>query len=243
LPPDGDTDGSAANALFKRNRVVEMKLGVAKLAHDEVPFLGLTPASNGNIAMSVRIEGPSEYVDGEPPMTKATLNRAMLNNLATACAAVALATAMVPAMAQETGRTRVGTLTCNISPGVGMIVGGQRQLSCIYASARGSAREAYEGAVSTLGLDIGATSGGQLAWAVFAPTTLRQAALAGTYTGATAGGTVGAGASANVLVGGSDRTVIMQPVSVQAQTGVNIAAGVSTLELRPATAPVRRRAQ
>jgi hypothetical protein len=202
------------------------------------------PASNGNLAMPVRIEGPSEYVDGEPPMTKTTLNRTMLNSLATACAALALTLATVPATAQEAGRTRVGTLTCNISPGVGLVVGGQRQLSCIYASARGRAREAYEGTVSTLGLDIGATSGGQMAWAIFAPTTLRRAALAGTYTGATAGGTVGAGASANVLVGGSDRTVIMQPVSLQAQTGMNIAAGVSTLELRPATVPAAgRRAQ
>jgi hypothetical protein len=170
------------------------------------------------------------------------MNKAMLNRT-TACAALALALALVPATAQETGRTRVGTLTCNISPGVGMIVAGQRQLSCIYASARGRAREAYQGTVSTLGLDIGATSGGQLTWAVFAPTTLRRAALAGTYTGATAGGTVGAGAGANLLVGGSDRTVIMQPVSVQAQRGVNITAGVSSMELRPATAPARRTAQ
>src|ERR1700716_3746647 len=134
-----------------------------------------------------------------PPM-----NKAMLNGT-TACAALALALALVPATAQESGRTRVGTLTCNISPGVGMIVAGQRQLSCIYASARGRAREAYEGTFSTLGLDIGATSGGQLTWAVFAPTTLRRAALAGTYAGATAGGTVGAGASANVLGGGGGR--------------------------------------
>jgi hypothetical protein len=193
--------------------------------------------------MSLRIEGSSEYVDGEPPMTKATLNRAMLNNLATACAALALALAVVPATAQEAGRTRVGTLTCNISPGVGLVVGGQRQLSCIYASARGRAREAYEGTVSTLGLDIGATTGGQLAWAVFAPATLPRGALAGTHTGATAGGTVGAGASANVLVGGPDRRIIMQPASVQGQTGVNIAAGVSTMELRPAAAPTRRKAQ
>jgi hypothetical protein len=170
------------------------------------------------------------------------MNKAMLNRT-TACAALALALALVPATAQETGRTRVGTLTCNISPGVGMIVAGQRQLSCIYASARGRAREAYQGTVGTLGVDIGATSGGQLTWAVFAPTTLRRAALAGTYTGATAGGTVGAGAGANLLVGGSDRTVIMQPVSVQAQRGVNLTAGVSSMELRPATAPARRTAQ
>jgi hypothetical protein len=165
------------------------------------------------------------------------------NNLVTACAALALALALVPASAQEAGRTRVGTLTCNISPGAGMIVAGQRQLSCVYASARGRAREAYEGTFSTLGLDIGATSGGQLTWAVFAPTTLRRAALAGTYAGATAGGTVGAGVGANFLVGGSDRSVALQPVSVQMQTGLNIAAGISSMELRPATAPAPRRAQ
>lgn len=170
------------------------------------------------------------------------MNEAMLNRT-TACAALVLALAIVPATAQQAGRTQVGTLTCNISPGVGMIVAGQRQLSCIYASARGRAREAYEGTVSTLGLDIGATSGGKLTWAVFAPTTLRRAALAGTYAGATAGGTVGAGVGANLLIGGSDRTVALQPLSVQGQTGVNITAGVSSMELRPATAPARRKAQ
>lgn len=170
------------------------------------------------------------------------MNKAMLNR-PIAYAALVLALAIVPATAQQAGRTQVGTLTCNISPGVGMIVAGQRQLSCIYSSARGRAREAYEGTVSTLGLDIGATSGGKLTWAVFAPTTLRRAALAGTYAGATAGGTVGTGVGANLLIGGSDRTVALQPLSVQGQTGVNITAGVSSMELRPASASAPRRSQ
>ncbi|WOH62527.1 DUF992 domain-containing protein [Bradyrhizobium sp. BWC-3-1] len=147
---------------------------------------------------------------------------------------------MLPATAQEGPRTRVGTLTCNLSPGVGMIVAGQRQLSCTYTSAKGRTREAYVGTVTNIGLDIGATSAGQLTWAVFAPTTLRRAALAGTYAGATAGGTVGVGVGANLLVGGSDRTVALQPISLQTQMGVNIAAGISTMELQPATAPARR---
>jgi hypothetical protein len=176
-------------------------------------------------------------------MNKATLNRTTFFSLATTCVALTLGFATAPATAQDAGRTRVGTLTCNIAPGVGLVVGGQRQLSCIYASARGRARDAYEGTVSTLGLDIGATTGGQMAWAVFAPASLGRGALAGTHTGATAGGTVGAGASANVLVGGPDRRIIMQPAAVQGQTGVNIAAGVSTLELRPAAAPARRMAK
>jgi len=175
-------------------------------------------------------------------MTEVTRGRTALNILPAGCATLALALAVVPATAQEAGRTKFGTLKCNISPGVGMIVAGQRQLNCMYASPRSRGREAYEGTFSTLGLDIGATSGGQLTWAVFAPTTLRRAALAGTYTGATAGGTVGVGAGANVLVGGSDRTVTLQPLSVQAERGVNVAAGISNMELRPAAAPARQRA-
>jgi uncharacterized protein DUF992 len=176
-------------------------------------------------------------------MNKPMLNRTKLTSLATACSAVALALAMVPATAQQAGRTRVGTLTCSISPGVGMIVAGQRQLGCIYASARGRAREAYAGTVGTLGLDIGATPGGEMTWAVFAPTTLRRTALAGTYVGATAGGTVGAGVGANLLIGGSNRTVALQPISVQAQRGVNVAAGVSRMELLPVTAAARSKTQ
>jgi hypothetical protein len=163
-----------------------------------------------------------------------------LSGLAAGCA-LALTLGSAPASAQEPGRARVGTLTCNIAPSVGMIVGGQKQLSCIFTPARGRGREAYEGRINTLGLDIGATSGGQLAWAVLAPTTLRRGALAGSYGGATAGGTVGVGLGANFLVGGSDRTVTLQPLSVQAERGLNVAAGISNLELRPAAAPLRRR--
>jgi hypothetical protein len=169
------------------------------------------------------------------------MKRATLDSFSIGGAAMALAIAVAPAMAQEPGRARVGTLTCNISPGVGMVVAGQQQLRCVYASARGRAREAYDGTVSTFGLDLGATSGGRLTWDVLAPTTLRRGALAGTYGGATAGGTVGIGIGANVLVGGSDRTVSLQPISVQEQTGLNVSAGITNLELRPAGAPARRR--
>ena len=73
-----------------------------------------------------------------------------------------------------------------------------------------------------------------MVWAVYAPTSKKIAALAGTYTGASAEATVGAGLGANVLLGGSDRTVSLQPISVQGQAGLNLAAGVASLELRPA---------
>ena len=57
--------------------------------------------------------------------------------------------------------------------------------------------------------------------------------LTGTYTGASAEVSVAAGLGANVLVGGSNRTVALQPLSVQGQVGLDIAAGIGQLELHP----------
>jgi len=92
----------------------------------------------------------------------------------------------------------------------------------------------YTGSITKFGLDLGATAGGEMAWSVFAPSNKRFGALAGHYGGATAEATVGAGVGANVLVGGSNRTVTLQPLSVQGQTGLNLAVGVAGLELHPA---------
>ena len=58
--------------------------------------------------------------------------------------------------------------------------------------------------------------------------------LAGRYTGATAEVSVAAGLGANVLVGGSNRTVALQPLSLQGQVGLDVAAGVGQLDLHPA---------
>ena len=151
-----------------------------------------------------------------------------------AAAAIALALALTAsAAAQAPERAKVGMLTCDISGGIGMIVASQKQLQCLFTPSAPGPREAYVGTISKFGLDLGATTGGELAWAVYAPTDARFAALAGNYVGATAEATVGAGLGANVLVGGSNRTVALQPVSVQGQGGLNVAAGVAELALRP----------
>jgi len=112
-----------------------------------------------------------------------------------------------------------------------MIVTSQKTMACTFAPTKGG-KEVYTGSITKFGLDIGATNQGRMVWAVFAPTSSKAGALTGTYTGATAEATVGAGLGANVLLGGSDRTVSLQPVSVQGQTGLNLAAGVSGLQLR-----------
>jgi hypothetical protein len=153
-----------------------------------------------------------------------------------AAAAMAVAAAVafpIPAPAQA-NRTKVGTLTCDISGGIGLIIASKKDVTCMFTPAERGPREVYVGSISKFGLDIGATAGGEMVWAVYAPTNRKFGALAGHYGGATAEATVGAGLGANVLVGGSNSTVALQPVSVQGQAGLNVAAGVAGLDLRPA---------
>lgn len=129
-------------------------------------------------------------------------------------------------------RAKVGTLTCNLAPTVGLIVASHQRLSCTYTSDGPFPREVYVGSITTVGLDIGVKGGGRMLWAVFAPTSgFPHGALAGTYVGASADVAVGLGLGANALVGGSHRSFALQPLSVEANTGVNLAAGVSELRL------------
>ena len=152
-----------------------------------------------------------------------------------AVAAVAVQLALpVSAMAQSSNRTKAGTLTCDISAGIGLIVGSKKNVTCVFTPAQPGPREVYVGSINKFGLDVGATSGGEMMWSVFAPSNKKFGALAGQYGGGSAEATVGAGLGANVLVGGSDRTVALQPVSLQGQTGLNLAVGVAGLDLHPA---------
>lgn len=154
---------------------------------------------------------------------------------ALAALAVAAAVALpAPTMAQAPVRTKVGTLTCDISAGIGLIIASKKNVSCLFTPSQPGPREVYTGSIGKFGLDVGATTGGEMIWAVYAPTDRRFGALAGNYGGASAEATVGAGLGANVLVGGSNRTVTLQPVSVTGQTGLNLAVGVAGLELNPA---------
>ena len=134
-----------------------------------------------------------------------------------------------PARAQ--GGAQVGTLSCNVASGWGFVFGSSRSLRCTFA---GSGRtEHYAGSIRRFGVDIGYTSAGVLIWAVLAPTSnLAPGALAGEFVGATGSATVGVGAGANVLVGGSNRTISLQPVSFEGSTGLNVAAGIGAISLR-----------
>ncbi len=156
----------------------------------------------------------------------------MVKKLAVTIGALGLAagalTAAPPAEAQG---VRVGVLTCNVSSGFGFIFGSSRSLNCTFAPPQGK-REHYTGAINRFGVDIGYIQGGVIVWGVIAPAAnLAPGALAGNFGGATASATVGVGLGANVLVGGSNNSIALQPVSIEGTTGLNVAAGIAAMSL------------
>lgn len=138
------------------------------------------------------------------------------------------------AFAQKNEGVRVGVLTCSVEGGPGFVFGSSKELRCHFKSSDGR-DERYVGAINKFGLDIGVTGPAVMTWAVLAPTEeVGRGALSGNYVGAAANASVGVGAGANVLVGGNDDTVSLQPLSVQGQTGVNAALAIAELVLEPA---------
>jgi hypothetical protein len=136
------------------------------------------------------------------------------------------------AAAQAPQGTSVGTLTCKMAPSIGLIFGSQQRMACRFAPSGPYPPEAYVGVMNTIGLDIGITAGGAMAWGVFAPTAgPMPGALAGTYVGASGAIGVGVGVGANLLFGGSGRSIALQPLSVEGSVGINLSLGVSGLTL------------
>jgi hypothetical protein len=154
-------------------------------------------------------------------------------NLVTAAALIAVIGLSAPtAHAQQKATVRAGYLTCHVASGWGFIFGSSRSLKCAYARDK-DYTEYYTGSITKFGADIGYLSSGVILWAVVAPTTdLGQGALAGHYGGATASVALGVGAGANVLVGGFKKSIALQPVSIEGQNGLNVAAGVAELALK-----------
>jgi hypothetical protein len=156
--------------------------------------------------------------------------------------AAMLGAALVSLTATAPSATQVqsGVLACNVAPGIGFVIGSSKSLSCVFHPARGRP-EYYAGTISRVGLDLGATGPGQFAWGVFTAGPPHRYALAGDYGGPGVGIALGAGGSANTLVGGYADTISLQPLS-GTTTGLNLSAGIGALTLQPVAAgPPRRR--
>ncbi|WP_246663434.1 DUF992 domain-containing protein [Rhizobium sp. WL3] len=140
------------------------------------------------------------------------------------------------ASATETGKAqRVGTLSCEIEGGVGLLVTSSRAVDCQFRGSDGEV-ERYTGSIGRLGLDVGVTGKTYMSWIVVNTEASRigDGALAGSYVGASANAALGVGLGANALIGGNAKNFGLQPLSAQAGTGLNLAAGVTRLQLQKA---------
>jgi hypothetical protein len=148
-------------------------------------------------------------------------------------AAASLAAPFAGLNAQPVERVQVGVLECRGGATIGFIVGSVTNLGCVLRI-DGFAEDRYVATIRKVGVDLGITEETALAWGVFAPTKrLGPGDLSGNYVGAQGSATIGVGAGGNVLVGGSNNSIALQPLSLQGQVGLSVAAGLESLELRP----------
>ena len=158
--------------------------------------------------------------------------------LAAVVAAAGLLVSAAPSFAQSGPPT--GRLTCNVGAGLGLVVTSQRPMNCTFAPRRGPPQR-YTGVVRNFGLDLGTIRSNTMSWRVYGPYARAPlGALSGQYAGATAGASAGVGGSANLLVGGNNNEVTLQPLSLQGSRGVNVALGVTGFELTLVTGGRRR---
>jgi hypothetical protein len=156
-----------------------------------------------------------------------------ITNITRLAAGLALATSVLAAAPALADGTKVGTLTCDTSSGIGLIIVQKQSMTCTFASADGSMTDTYTGSIATYGVALGKIDKGILVWAVIAPNSgMQKGALAGDYGGAGASAAVGVGAGANALVGGTGRAFSLAPLSVEGQTGLNLAGGVKAMTLK-----------
>jgi len=156
----------------------------------------------------------------------------MSRKLKAASGAAAVAALLAVANPAAAAGVKVGVLSCHVSSGWGFIFGSSKDLHCNFSPSGRGYGERYVGSVSKFGVDVGYTSGGVLVWDVIAPTTtIKRGALAGAYAGVSGSATVGVGAGANILVGGFNRSITLQPVSIEGNTGLNVAAGIGEITL------------
>lgn len=146
---------------------------------------------------------------------------------------VILSCASLPVLAQSRPGVEAGVLRCNVSSGGSFIFGSTKGLICTFKPARDRPEESYTGTINKFGIDIGEVKSAEFIWAVLAPSAdLDPGALAGNYAGVSAGATLGVGLEANALIGGFDKSIALNPLSVAGTQGLDIQAGVASMSLK-----------
>jgi hypothetical protein len=157
-----------------------------------------------------------------------------LTVLSAIAAATTLTACIGAAEAQQPAqRVQVGVLQCRGGASIGFIVGSVTNLGCVLRI-NGIPEDYYTAAIQKVGIDLGFTENTALAWTVFSPVAQPgRGDIAGNYVGVDASAAAIVGAGGNVLLGGSNNSIALQPLSVEGETGISVAAGLENLELRP----------
>ena len=151
--------------------------------------------------------------------------------LSTAAVLLAAGSFLATPAAQAQPGVKVGVLTCQVDPGWGLVLGSSKTMSCSYTPNEGTG-DFYTGKITKIGVDVGYTGGARMIWGVFAPSRdVSPGALEGNYAGVSAQATAGVGVGANVLIGGFQRSITLQPLSVEGTKGLNVAAGIGAISL------------
>jgi len=149
--------------------------------------------------------------------------------LAYASSGAVLAAALAAFAGSAQAQDSTGVLRCDVSGGIGLVFGSSRELQCTYTGNDGRTQY-YNGEIKKFGIDIGFTKSGVIIWGVLAPNVnMAPGALSGTYAGVSAQAAAVRGVGANALV--STNKIMLNPLSVEGVKGVNIAAGVTGLNL------------
>ena len=149
------------------------------------------------------------------------------------CLGLAMLFGATPAVAQAQARVEAGMLFCTVSPSVGALVASRRRVECRLSFFADRRAERYTGTITRFGVDVGVTAGGVLSWRVVTRTRgTGPGMIAGHYVGVSADVSVGIGAGAKVLVGGSRRSTMLHPIAFVGNIGLNAAAGVTGMTLR-----------
>ncbi|MFM9841916.1 MAG: DUF992 domain-containing protein [Dongiaceae bacterium] len=152
---------------------------------------------------------------------------------ATAAALAAMIAAFAAGGASAEGGVKAGYLKCDVEGNVSFIFGSSRDIFCTYTPQGTKRVDRYSGTIEQYGLDIGYRENGVMLWGIIAPTgDVGPGALAGSYGGASASVAAVYGVGANALVGGSKKSIVLQPLSVEGIQGLNLAAGIGVLKLR-----------
>jgi hypothetical protein len=151
-------------------------------------------------------------------------------------AVVAVLALLLPATGQTPSPgTHVGMLTCQMAPSLSVVAGSVQSMRCHFIPDEGHPQQAYVGEMNIVGPEVGIATGGVLAWDVLASTGgPSAAALTGVYVGGCGEIPMGVGVGANVLFGGPNRTIALQPLLLEGEVEVAPAAGLPSLKLAAA---------